>query len=328
MASRRIDALIGLLAMTAVGAILLAAAARDGISAGAEPQGETAMNPHWSPEGCPRCHGPDASQRRIPDAAEADDLCLECHDGRRARREVHPTGRQFASEQIIKPEHWPAPDNTLGCLTCHDVRQACEANHHRPRHNPMFLRDYDPEAPLAFCAKCHVAAAETGTRGGYDPHVMLGEQGQRELQVCLFCHLESASGRGRRSRTGSPGLRADELTICASCHHRHVDYFEPGHIGHPVSQAMRETMLAAERTWAPERGDLATSGPAEHAAASRLPLTRDHRITCSTCHNPHQEGVFAPDSLLACGAMRPETEDRKPRLRGLGKELCRACHPL
>jgi hypothetical protein len=52
-----------------------------------------------------------------------------------------------------------------------------------------------------------------------------------------------------------------------------------------------------------------------------FPIVPHDRITCSTCHNPHQRGVIKHEAA-AKGA------DEKNRLRLNRPEICRACHEL
>lgn len=278
--------------------------------------------PHWSDSGCRVCHVGEGADRVIPEPAAAEALCLRCHDGRMAPREVHPVGRSFDSDQIVKPEDWPAPDDRLGCLTCHDVVQACK-DPERPEENPMFLRDYDPRRPLAFCGTCHVAAAET--QGGYSPHVMIDVQDRVIPESCGLCHTNPQTLMDRTERMGKPGLRGDEIALCANCHRRHKDWFDPGHIGYVMATPSPTTDRPAEvDDEAAQRPQTATR-PAARTPA-RLPLGPGERIVCSTCHNPHQAGVFPAGSALDAGSLKPQDQTKRLPLRGLGKEVCHACH--
>jgi hypothetical protein len=50
-----------------------------------------------------------------------------------------------------------------------------------------------------------------------------------------------------------------------------------------------------------------------------LPLLNRDRITCSTCHNPHQRGIIQ-NPIAAAGA------DAYAKLRLPKKEICYGCH--
>jgi len=52
-----------------------------------------------------------------------------------------------------------------------------------------------------------------------------------------------------------------------------------------------------------------------------LPLDADGKMTCVTCHNPHQKGVIPPERAAAKGA------DSKFRHR-LPDKMCTECHQM
>lgn len=310
------------LTIAAVIAVVRAAPESNETSDSAAPP-PPAPNPHWRADGCRHCHTYDNGElKRIP-IDEGDRSCWTCHDGQRAPMEAHPVGRTFDNDQVTRPEGWPAPDGKLGCITCHDVLQACEHPGQCPSANPAFLRLDPGENMLQFCGKCHVQVE--GTVGRFNPHVMLDEQGNVMPHACRFCHTTSFQAeKASMTRTGSAQLRQDPITLCITCHPRHIDYFEPGHIGHPVNETILSNMLASDRR-AGLRDETATTQPATTQPA-RLPLTEDNRIVCSTCHNPHQRGVFPEGSVLSLGATTPSSDPHRLELRGLGKGVCHACH--
>ncbi len=202
---------------------------------GAEPAGQPASsvpaaNPHWTPGGCVECHGNDAQQLSPVKRDAIDGLCLKCHDGSRAPREIHPVGRLFVPGEIELPAGWPAPGDRLGCVTCHDIRSACDRSKVRPEANPLFLRRPSGGTRGGFCGACHTGAVQVAG-GRYDPHRMLNEKGEVLTDACLFCHESFLDMKNRTAREGNARLRADGVSLCIGCHSRHRDYFEPGHIG-------------------------------------------------------------------------------------------------
>jgi hypothetical protein len=172
----------------------------------------------------------------------------------------------------------------------------------------------------------------------YNPHIMLTEDKKPIPQACRFCHEPQVDQRKHFDRTGRPALKAGPLTLCLSCHAHHVDYFEPGHIGIKVGYRMKAYMVAAESTPAsqPVSADAIKQAAQARQAPKRLPLAAGDMLVCSTCHNPHQDGVFPAQSVSARGGLEPETGRAPPevgasrstplRLRGFAKEVCRACH--
>jgi hypothetical protein len=226
---------------------------------------------------------------------DVDAVCLKCHNGKDAKAEIHPIGRTFDSEQVKQPEGWPVPDGKLGCVTCHQTKL-------RSKDNPAFVRGYKKEEILEFCSRCHSSTKE---QERFNPHIMLDKDNNPVAQKCLFCH-QTELERDRLVRTGKAELRNEGIVLCFSCHSRHLDYFQPGHIGIKVPPKM----LAYMKTFG-------------ETQVKRLPLTSEGRVVCWTCHNPHQQGLFPAGSEMAQGARYSG-----PGLlhRGLGKGLCRGCH--
>lgn len=284
-----------------------------------------APNPHRPDAACSHCHRMNGDEPLPIPGQQVDTVCLHCHDGRQAPRERHPVGRTFVSPQVTQPQGWPAVDNRLGCLTCHDVYRSAHPQGQPRVNNPDFLRG-EPGAPLlSFCGQCHVQDA------GYDrynPHVMLTDDGSRGDAACLFCHTRTFEPASLMQRSGTPALRGGPLLLCAGCHHEHPDYFSPGHIGHRVGRGRLAYMAAAEKAapGAPVSDDAVARALADNVRPTRLPLGPGDTIVCSTCHNPHPHGAFPPGSMLGAGGQ--VTGDASSRLpfRGLNKDLCRACH--
>jgi hypothetical protein len=285
-----------------------------------------AVNPHWTPDGCRYCHKFKAGKPELIPLADVDAICLSCHDGVHARRERHPLGRLFIPGQVVKPEGWPTIDDRLICSTCHQHIVACRLEAREFRVDPDFLRGYEGGSLLAFCARCHIEPKYHR----YKLHEMLTKDGKPIESKCLFCHTEEIKRQNMMVRTGNAELRTDPITLCESCHTEHLDYFEPGHPGSKVKPEMRGFMVAFEalgfvagRYPTPEEiGQALRSG----RQPERLPLWPGDKVVCSTCHNPHQKGVFPPGSVLAYGAMTPEEMTQRYHLRGVEKEICVACH--
>ncbi len=286
---------------------------------------QRALNPHWTTIDCRSCHQPSADGGVQPIPLErVNEICWRCHDGKQAHQEVHPVSRKFVGKDLVKPADWPAPNNELSCVTCHDFGAGHARGGPRPEQNAWMLRGYTGGSLTPFCAKCHVASP---AHKAFNPHVMLEPDGSVDIRNCLLCHRAS-EGHDRKARLGKPDLVADEISVCIRCHTRHVDYFQPGHIGHVMPPEMKAYMLAREDSGlgapvAPEEVD----GYLDSTREPRLlPLGMNDRVVCSTCHNPHQSGLFPADSVLGRGGMKLDSSHRSRELRGMGKEICRACH--
>lgn len=285
-----------------------------------------ATNPHWNTTDCLACHEKMVDDKPSPiPLTSVNAICWKCHDGKRAHQEVHPVARRFAGKDVVAPAAWPIPNGELSCVTCHDFGRGHARGGPRPERNAWMLRGYTGGSLSDFCAKCHVASP---AHKPFNPHVMLDDKGEVNLRNCLLCHRETSDVIQHKTRTGQPDLLADPISLCVRCHQRHVDYFEPGHIGRPVPAGIRAYMLARE-----DLGMGTTLTPAEIARyegisrqPQRSPLGPGNRLVCSTCHNPHQHGLFPPNSPLGLGGMKVHVPNRPPEMRGLGKETCRGCH--
>lgn len=292
----------------------------------ADPPVTPAPNPHWNREDCFVCHerAADGSAKPIP-PAQVDALCWSCHDGRRAHKEVHPVGRTFATQGVVQPPGWPAPGGVLSCMTCHNFGPGHARGGPRPTVNAWMLRDYTGGSLTEWCAKCHVTSP---AHKPFNPHEMITETGEVNLRNCVLCHRVS-EGFDRQARLGKPDLVTEEISLCARCHTRHVDWFTPGHMGRTVPPSMRAYMLAREDAGmqgrlTPEQIEPYAGSPRE---PRRLPLGLDDRVVCSTCHNPHQAGLFPPETDLGMGAMKVRGSEHEPlNMRGLGRGICRGCH--
>ena len=147
-------------------------------------------------------------------------------------------------------------------------------------------------------------------------------------RACQFCHHALLDQRDRLVRTGQPELRSDPAILCRSCHIEHIDYFEPGHVGAKASAEIKAYMAAVEQIPPGQRPDSERIKEALRTKRepTRLPLSDGDTVVCSTCHNPHEQGVFPQNSVLAYGAIRTGQKQKELRLRGIGREFCFACH--
>jgi predicted CXXCH cytochrome family protein len=302
---------------------LLAALA--GTSAFAAAPATKVPNPHWQKDGCSNCHTIDGGKKLPIAAANVDGVCLKCHDGRKASAEFHPVGRAFDNQKYIKPKDWPLVEERMVCNTCHDVKIACVEEINRPASNRMLLRDFSATRNQAqpFCRNCHQAEAYQKI----NPHIMLlAEKDEIIEDKCLFCHNKPLD-RQTLARTGDSALKIEQQLLCRDCHPQHKDQMIQGHAGVKISPDMLATMYLRELTGL--QATMGTSTVSQAVAAGKKPVkmipAADGAIVCSTCHNPHQYGVFPKDSVLSYRAMRQMGKNRMVSpVRG--QTWCRHCH--
>lgn len=283
-------------------------------------------NPHWTLTECRQCHEMRGSEALPIPASQVDRNCLRCHDGRLAPAEKHPVGRPIPTATAALPEGWPAPDGRMSCLTCHDLTPT--AGHTKgaaPMQRGDFLRGGPPQGLLVFCSKCHTSNTQE-TR--YNPHRQLGPDGRIQEDGCRFCHVRAFKPEEFTRRTGQPALKGGGLMLCIGCHTQHVDYFEPGHIGREAPDWMVAHLVSRARAAGGLPAVSDESQPARTAGppVTRLPLGPDNMVVCSTCHNPHQAGVFPAGSLLSIGAIPVREQKGTAATVRLGSSLCGECH--
>ncbi len=319
-----------------------------------------AANPHWSAQSCSACHAMREGRPAPIAAAEVDGGCLSCHDGKRASSEAHPIGRPAVTQFVQTPADWPTVGGRIGCLTCHDIRRHCDSDVSRPDENPAMLRsvvaggaesDHGATAALPralaqgfepvgvaggldFCLQCH----KWEDQWRFNPHEQVDSDGRINHAACSFCHSRSPAFPVDR-RWFKPNLRAGGSDLCMTCHPKHWDYFPEGHVDRAVPEEIKRRMLAMQHFGReppvadgpagasdPVSADAADASGEAHSTPERprnLPLDGD-RIRCYTCHNPHEAGLFEPNSELGMVASAPE--DEAVSLRMNYTQLCLTCH--
>ena len=256
-------------------------------------------SPHWSADACGSCHTVDGGKVQPIAPDKVDDLCLSCHDGEKASREVHPIGRPAITVNTKIPDGWPLVNGRIGCLACHDIRRHCDTPSPRPFENAALIRGFNARDPLSSCAQCH-----TSQNWRVNPHHGTLAGGPTATNTCGFCHAAQPRTAPGGEPQFDPKLRAAATKLCLNCHQMHADPAPRGHLDMTLPDRMK------------------------HADPDVLPLD-DGRIACSTCHNPH-----AADAALAAYFQRPLAQarstapaDAKKALRLEHTTLCTHCHP-
>jgi len=287
-----------------------------------------APNPHWSPDGCGKCHelrGHDLrGGQALPIASESvTPLCVSCHDGQRASDEIHPINLKMDGRTGPNPG-WPTLKGALFCLSCHDVIQQCDTAAQRTDANAAFLRQGQTPAadPMPFCDNCH--APEQTPK--FNPHLMLAEDQHTIVeQRCQVCHARPMD-RNATARSSNASLRADQVSLCRSCHPHHRDISRAGHVLATIRPPMLIYMRARELTGlleAPSQ-DLIKQLQDENAGPTLMVPDAQGRIVCTTCHNPHQQGTFAANCVLDDRSLRLMKGHLLTPVRG--QIFCRRCH--
>jgi len=249
------------------------------------------INPHGGKIFCLACH-PDTPQAGAPVLlrfpGESLKLCQRCHTG----VEHHPLGvKSTPATWKMDFSHVPLEKEAIVCISCHKPPECSGAT---GRENPRFLRGGPFNSIEEFCARCH----EGKGFSSLNPHDQIDESGEVYQKKCLYCHVTVPSVSG----VGETLKYTDTLTaLCVSCH---LTGPHPNGTDHlrPLPRAMADNLREYE-----ERRKV------------RLPLEEEMRVTCITCHNPHERGLLkGPGGIGA---------DEANRLRlTTYNEQCTPCH--
>jgi predicted CXXCH cytochrome family protein len=245
-------------------------------------------NPHTSCTDCHETPNPKGEKALFPPETDPSKICLNCHN---YRVNHHPT--DFVPAAPLKAV-FPLYNGKVTCLTCHD-------NHGGFQHKgtPKLLRGGPYANPRKICFDCHTDEQYAHI----NPHLMQDNEGNRLLvdgaPVCLKCH--ELSPDPTKDKANSVLFRADIGFLCWRCHPLMHD----------------RDFLAKHYLVVPSDEMLMNMNRPDVREKFTLPLVPRGRITCSTCHNPHQKGIITYEPA-ASGA------DSLYRLRS--GNICDACH--
>lgn len=255
-------------------------------------------NIHFTGKYCGQCHegtpvkGGDA---RLKYNGDYQLLCGRCHRGL-SPGYCHPLEiNQDTDRKLTMPAGFPLRDGKFTCETCHDMYRQCV----KRRFDRFTLRGAPYPRRTDFCYRCH-------TPERYQPlnaHHQIQDNGMLDDKMCLYCHSEEPDEKTATYKDVT--FIGDTRDLCHRCHP--VEGNHPGNFNH----------MAA----APSAKSMKHMAVLEKRFGIILPLARDGKMTCITCHNPHQKGVIAADKPSARGA------DSKYRER-LPQILCIECHKM
>jgi hypothetical protein len=284
---------------------------------------DIAQNPHGDSGLCSSCHTPAVGGREtLRFGGNVSKLCRSCHDGRHAGREVHVTGWKpsEAMAQRIPPK-LPLEEGVLTCLSCHDVTPACRGEQEAAISNRYFLRGSQASDPLFFCFQCHAPESYRP----FNPHDQLAA-GKPKADTCTWCHRGVPDVNAPPDPGGPQALRAKGADLCRNCHTVAADHPVRAHMGSLPPAPMMWYMSAYElksKMRLPFPRLLEYARTAQRAPRS-IPLDEGGRITCYSCHNPHEKGLLPDWDPRSIGAEPKQAVNH--RVRSRQGPLCVVCH--
>lgn len=287
-------------------------------------KGEPANNPHGDPALCSSCHtSAVAGRSTLRFGGNVSQLCQSCHDGRLATREVHPVDLAPSAAILQKiPSDIPLENGILTCLSCHDISSDCKAGQQPAAANHNLLRGTRVSHPMEFCFRCHVQE----NYRTFNAHDQL-EAGKPKTDTCTWCHDRIPDINSRFKEGTSYLLRSKSYGVCNNCHA--VEKNHPtgdSHMNATPTEKMMWHMSAYElqpRMNLPFKQLLEYVRAANRAPRS-IPLDENGRITCYSCHNPHEKGLLPNRNPRSVGAEPKHAVNH--RLRAYEGTACRVCH--
>jgi hypothetical protein len=249
---------------------------------------------HYTGKYCERCH------ERIPEKG-ADPLLkfggsfkslCDCH---LTSPYVHPVDMALNRRlQGRIPPELPLQAGKVTCLTCHNLHLQCA----KRLVNRTSLRGAPYSNRTDFCFRCH----DKERYARLDPHKQFSPSGNLIVEKCLYCH--SSKPDETRDIYKDVGFIGELEVLCQRCHMIRGNH--AGNFDHMVE---------------PSAKMLAVMNRMEKTFNIILPLDAKGKMTCVTCHNPHDRGLMPPEKPSAGWA------GSKYRHRLPGR-LCMECHQL
>jgi hypothetical protein len=255
-------------------------------------------NIHFTGKYCSECHertpvkGGDPYLKYNGDYQK---LCGRCHHGM-SPGYCHPLDINAKLENgMTIPADFPLKNGKFTCETCHDMYRQCV----KRRFDRYTLRGAPYPRKTDFCYRCHNKKAYPRL----DAHRQILSDGKLNTRMCLYCHRKKPDEKTATYKDVT--FIGDMSALCRRCHS--IEGNHPGNFDHMAKPPPAKAL--------------------KHMAAMKsrygiiLPLAKDGKMTCITCHNPHEKGVIAANKPSAKGAGSKYRE----RLPGI---LCVKCHQM
>ncbi len=257
---------------------------------------------HYTGKYCEACHEitpKKGGEKFLKFGGDFGQLC-KCH-GYTPGTYIHPVGIVPSEEKKAAiPKDFPLEDGKLSCITCHDIYLQCQINPQFKVLNRRFLRGAPYVSRTTLCFRCHDEKKYTML----DPHNQLTETGAVIIDKCLYCHKEKPDEKTATFK--EVHLIGNLEVLCFRCHYKQSQF-------HPIN---------ANHLVTPNPTIVENMKSTENKFGIILPLNYEGKITCPTCHNPHERGVIPRDRASAKGA----SEKYRLRLSEVNLQICVACH--
>ena len=254
--------------------------------------------PHWDEQACSTCHG-NAAPAPIENYDD-DAMCGKCHDKSGSVSCRHPSNLAIGDSPAVSlPDDFRSAirEGQLVCTTCHDPLVQCQGDHLAPYLNPRFLRGGPFQQADEACLLCH----DSGAFQKLNPHEQL-IGGEINNDVCRFCHQSARDG----NVSVAAGFQIEISRQCLSCH---------AVLPHPMSMIPGSGIDSWNHLVVPGESTLRRMSDTRARTGARIPVEPNTgKVTCATCHDPHETSVIPGDPPF----------QEKARLRPVVR--CENCH--
>ncbi len=245
-------------------------------------------NLHYTDKYCSECHENtpvEGGEAFLKYGGDYTQLC-KCH-GYTPGTYIHPVDIIPSEEKKnLIPEEFPLVNDKIACPTCHDMYMQCQKNPRFKVLNRRFLRGAPYVSRTTLCFRCHDEKQYTML----DPHNQLTKEGSVIVDKCLYCHVEKPDEN--ISTFKEVKLIGNLEVLCFRCHYKQSQLhpINANHLVTPPDSIVENMKLTKEKY------------------GIILPLNYDGRITCSTCHNPHERGVIPAICRFAWHVIRTSSK--------------------
>ena len=271
-------------------------------------------------QSCHRIHGAPEKKLLVVNN-ENSALCGTCHADRYAgslaeagRKGTHPVNvtptKVHIPQELLDRGGKLGSGGTIICQTCHRPHDAVEG--------AKILVERNVQSSL--CKTCHLdqrKVANTKHNLELTDGAIKNIRGQEVSNggVCSACHVPH-NGRGPKMWARAVDPDVEPMSgICLSCHSsgNPAEKLQVGEFTHPVGRDMFRLGQPVDL-------------PGYSLEGVKSVKTQQGRVTCASCHDPHQWDPLDPEKTSKPGDKSDSTNKFLRKPYGPDAGLCRTCH--
>lgn len=272
---------------------------------------------------CQSCHKPHAAQEKKILLLKNDrsQLCGQCHTDRYAKNRAE-AGSMHTHPVNIKPQTVKVPDSLIkqGSKLSKDGEVICQSCHrpHDAKSNGGLLVVKNEKASL--CLNCHrdkrkVLGSKHDMAEARPESRNVRNQLAKESGACSACHLPH-KGEGLKMWARPIDKTQDPMAaLCLSCHNKKgiAKKHTTGKYSHPVGVNISRLN---------RKVDL----PTFDKTGMKLLNVKAGKVSCASCHNPHQWNAKDADDKGTIGEAGNNRTRFLRKPNGEDAALCKTCH--